>query len=298
MSGAEIARAQPPDSDPYASSEEGDEMDTSPEDLSDEEDDDDEDSDSISRRAVRRLDFPPRGRKRRRLNVLDLQHPYPEESRHLEIGHRGASIGMPMTDCNCPEVLTKGTLVAIVAALAFLSFFSTCVLLVVVVCLLRLVEKQRKTGKEATAGYSPPKRPDPPVPPPRPDHTYLAVKPVPGYERLHPASPIRQVLHYQKLKSPQEQYQIPKSPQKQYRIPKGSPVQHKTTPESEYITVNPLSAFSTPPLEKNYSNADAPPLEKTYVNAGEPQLEPLTEDSPNTEMAAKGHEDHIYEEVE
>ncbi|XP_061459902.1 uncharacterized protein LOC133373759 isoform X4 [Rhineura floridana] len=260
MSGAEIARAQPPDSDPYASSEEGDEMDTSPEDLSDEEDDDDEDSDSISRRAVRRLDFPPRGRKRRRLNVLDLQHPYPEESRHLEIGHRGASIGMPMTDCNCPEVLTKGTLVAIVAALAFLSFFSTCVLLVVVVCLLRLVEKQRKTGKEATAGYSPPKRPDPPVPPPRPDHTYLAVKPVPGYERLHPASP--------------------------------------TTPESEYITVNPLSAFSTPPLEKNYSNADAPPLEKTYVNAGEPQLEPLTEDSPNTEMAAKGHEDHIYEEVE
>lgn len=45
--------------------------------------------------------------------------------------------------CDCPEVLTKGTLASVVGALAFLGFFSTTVLLVVSVWVLHTMAKQK-----------------------------------------------------------------------------------------------------------------------------------------------------------
>nr|XP_034958296.1 uncharacterized protein LOC118078511 [Zootoca vivipara]XP_034958297.1 uncharacterized protein LOC118078511 [Zootoca vivipara] len=69
----------------------------------------------------------------------------------------------PPEECDCPETLAKGTMVAIVSVLAFLGFFSTSVLLVVAICLLRMVDRQRKSGKDAN-GASIAKRPLPPLP--------------------------------------------------------------------------------------------------------------------------------------
>ncbi|KAH0615647.1 hypothetical protein JD844_005108 [Phrynosoma platyrhinos] len=133
-----------------------------------------EDNNNIVRRAVRRRAQvanspaqlscgcrPSRGAPNSQNS--DYCQQYPEESEHVDIGHRQASIRVSPVECSCSGVLGKGTLVAIVAALAFLGFFSTSILLVVAICILRLVEKQKKKEKEEKPARSSRRR-LPPVP--------------------------------------------------------------------------------------------------------------------------------------
>ncbi|XP_044295684.1 uncharacterized protein LOC123028202 [Varanus komodoensis] len=280
IGGAEILGAQPPNFDSPAYSEEDEETDAAPEEFF-YEGSDKEESGGIVRRAVRR---------------------YPEDSESAEVSHRQVSIPLSRSlECNCPEVLAKGTLVAIVATFAFLGFFSTSVLLLVAVCILRVIDRQRKKGKEAGAKHSASKRPLPPVPPPRPEHTYTTVKPCSGYERLHPVSPTRRERRYQNVKEPRAQrssknYFLEK---KRLALSYGarhsdlgteaascSAAQRQTSPENEYISPKPRQSVSTSPLPHKYANID------------ELQPEPTPEGSPDPGVTLKGHEIHIYEEVQ
>ncbi|KAL8174255.1 UNVERIFIED_CONTAM: hypothetical protein K2H54_041004 [Gekko kuhli] len=93
---------------------------------------------------------------------------FPEESGEELVGHRQTLLPTSETTCICPEVLSKGTLVAIIGSLAFLGFFSTMVLLLVAVIILRLMDKQwkkekkeRKDKKDTDGG---PNRSLPPIP--------------------------------------------------------------------------------------------------------------------------------------
>ncbi|XP_013913040.1 PREDICTED: uncharacterized protein LOC106541971 [Thamnophis sirtalis] len=208
---------------------------------------------------------------------------YPEDAeKHVEASHRQISIPTDKAEGSCPEVLAKGTLAVIVAALAFLGFFSTSVLLVVAVCILRIMDKQRKTGKEGKNGYPSSRRTLPPIPPPRPERTYMAMKPQ-GSDRLHPATPnttedaylsvselnpgprTRQKLHYQNVSA--------SSPPK-------API------EKEYMTPDKVQPFSSPPSVKK------------YVTVEEPGPTPVTGGSPEIGTTPPGHDNHIYEQVE
>ncbi|KAM3825501.1 uncharacterized protein M6D78_015831 isoform 3-T6 [Vipera latastei] len=189
---------------------------------------------------------------------------YPEDAGdHVAASHRQISIPMGRAEGSCPEVLAKGTLAVIVAALAFLAFFSTSVLLVVAVCVLRMVEKQRKTGKDGKTSY-PSRRPLPPIPPPRPERTYMTMKPH-GSDRLRPATPTRQNLHYQHPSAPSP----PKTPM-----------------EREYIIPDKVQPFSSPPSTKKYVNVEE--SDPTAVTGGSPEIG----------MTPRGRDNHIYEEVE
>ncbi|XP_025021712.1 uncharacterized protein LOC103063802 isoform X2 [Python bivittatus] len=192
-----------------------------------EEDDEEEGSDErIVRRAVRK---------------------YPEDAEeHREVGHRQISIPVGRAEANCPEVLARGTLAAIVAALAFLGFFSTSVLLVVAVCVLRLVDKQRKTGKEGKTGYSPPRRSLPPIPPPRPERTYMTVKPH-GYERRQPATPCATEGAYL---SADELNPGPRTVLNRHHQNMNVSPRPKSAPEGEYVSPEKLQPCSILPLAK------------------------------------------------
>ncbi|XP_042334433.1 uncharacterized protein LOC121936330 [Sceloporus undulatus] len=216
----------------------------------------------------------------------DYFRQYPEDSEDIGIGHRQASIRVSPVECNCPEVLAKGTLVAIVAALAFLSFFSITILLVVAICILRLVEKQKKKEKEEKPARSSHRRLVPPVPPPRPEHTYMTVQPLHGYERLHPASPRAARGIYL---SASELHPGPRvHREKGYQSASVTPPGAKSTRENEYIGPDPAPSLSTPPLDKSYTSAD-----KTGSQTGSIQD---TVRSPL--LSPKGRDNHIYEEVE
>ncbi|XP_034292171.1 uncharacterized protein LOC117676649 isoform X3 [Pantherophis guttatus] len=190
---------------------------------------------------------------------------YPEDAGdHVEAGHRQISIPMGRAEGSCPEVLAKGTLAVIVAALAFLGFFSTSVLLVVAVCVLRVVHKQRKTGKEGKTNYPSSRRLLPPIPPPRPERTYMSMKPH-GSDRLRPATP------------------------------------HTT--EDAYLSVNELNPGPRTHQNHHYQSLSASsppktPMEREYIIPEKVQPFSRTGGSPEIGMTPQGRDNHIYEEVE
>ncbi|XP_034292167.1 uncharacterized protein LOC117676649 isoform X1 [Pantherophis guttatus] len=208
---------------------------------------------------------------------------YPEDAGdHVEAGHRQISIPMGRAEGSCPEVLAKGTLAVIVAALAFLGFFSTSVLLVVAVCVLRVVHKQRKTGKEGKTNYPSSRRLLPPIPPPRPERTYMSMKPH-GSDRLRPATPHTTEDAYLSVN---ELNPGPRTHQNHHYQSLSASSPPKTPMEREYIIPEKVQPFSSPPSAKKYVNVEE--SEPTAVTGGSPEIG----------MTPQGRDNHIYEEVE
>ncbi|KAJ7308079.1 hypothetical protein JRQ81_008584 [Phrynocephalus forsythii] len=266
---AERSRAHPPDFNLLASSREGnDEPGASPEDdrlnegVA-------EENENVVRRALRR--YPEEAEHR------DFGHLH-----HVDVDHRQASLQSSSSDCDCPEVLTKGTLVTIVATLAFLGLFCSAIILGIAICILRLVAKQRKKEKDEKL-HSSHRRSRPPVPPPRPEHTYMPVKGQ-RYERLHTASQHATQGAYLR---PSELHPGPRIHQeKHYQNVSRSPQGSKSTPENEYIPPHQVPTYSTAPLESK------------YVNMEEMQSKSQYEGSPGAVASPKRREAHLYEEVE
>ncbi|XP_053138682.1 uncharacterized protein LOC128339123 isoform X3 [Hemicordylus capensis] len=268
---AAFSREEFPDDD-------GEDYDDSPTDQSmpdayDEEDEEDDRVKKVVRRAVRR---------------------YPEESQLVLPGNRQVSIPLARTVCECPEVLSKGTLGAIVAALAFLGFFSTSMLLVVIIWVMRMAEKQKKTPNSHAT------RPLPPVPPPRPEHTYLVPKRSSRvYATVHPGPPAAEGEYLNaneinpgpRLYQPKRYGNVDQTPPELSSPLRGSPPRGSPPRESP-PRGSPL--FMTPPVT-------TPPV-PTYVSL-EPQSGPtgstpeLLSPSSGAQRIKRGSDDHIYEEV-
>ncbi|XP_053138681.1 proline-rich protein 36-like isoform X2 [Hemicordylus capensis] len=284
----------------------GEDYDDSPTDQSmpdayDEEDEEDDRVKKVVRRAVRR---------------------YPEESQLVLPGNRQVSIPLARTVCECPEVLSKGTLGAIVAALAFLGFFSTSMLLVVIIWVMRMAEKQKKTPNSHAT------RPLPPVPPPRPEHTYLVPKRSSRvYATVHPGPPAAEgeYLNANEINPGPRLYQP-----KRYGNVDQTPPELRTTPDDDYVCPimaspprgspprgspslsSPLRGSpprGSPPRESPPRGSPlfmTPPVTTppvpTYVSL-EPQSGPtgstpeLLSPSSGAQRIKRGSDDHIYEEV-
>lgn len=159
---------------------------------------------------------------------------FPEESQGVVPDHPLEPVPITRLSCDCPEVLTKGTLAAIVAALAFLGFFSTSVLLVVSIWILRLLGKQKKSESSDSS------RPRPPPPLPRPEHTFgHGRRNTRPYETLHPAHLFRKDPYGNNRMSPEAKY----TPENEYVGPSPLPF---NPPEGIYARIQSSSAAKIP----------------------------------------------------